>query len=306
MSSLEIHLAGSSEDKLLRSLHFDQKSSAAYVQSRQEVSYASSSGGSFSPTTGIRVIRFALNDGGAGFLSGDTVRLAFTLRNEGGAPITPITLSPSSLFRRFRLLAGGVEIEDIAEYGRYHEMRTMMMSAAEKINEMTEGWGGTADASSVDMDHADPIPAGGERRMLCKFHSSFLNQGKKLMLAGLTALTLELELGGASDCFAEDGCNYTIIRPTILASVLQLDPAVVSSYTQHLLSGKSLSYNCPATAFCMKAAVTSSTFSLPISRGFSRLSSVAFSFYTGVGKQNITFNHPLAGAAPTGDNDLLR
>jgi hypothetical protein len=69
---------------------------------------------------------------------------------------------------------------------------------------------------------------------------------------------------------------------------------------------QALSYNCPATAFCMKAAVTSSTFSLPIARGFSRLSSVAFSFYTGVGKEAITFNHPLAGAAPAGDNDLLR
>ncbi len=141
MSSLEIHLAGSSEDKLLRSLHYDGKASAAYVQARNEVSYASSSGGSFSPTNGIRVIRFALNDGGAGFLSGETVRLAFTLRNEGTAPITPITLSPSSLYRRFRLLGGGVELEDIAEYGRYHEMRTMMMSASEKINELTEGWG---------------------------------------------------------------------------------------------------------------------------------------------------------------------
>jgi hypothetical protein len=132
MSSLEIHLAGSSEDRLLSGLHIDQTSTAAYVQSRQKVSYASSSGGSFSPTNGIRVIRFALNDQ-SGFLCGETVRLAFTLRNGGEAAIHPITLSPISLFRRYRLLGGGVELEDISHYGRYHEMRTMMMSASEKI-----------------------------------------------------------------------------------------------------------------------------------------------------------------------------
>jgi hypothetical protein len=57
---------------------------------------------------------------------------------------------------------------------------------------MTEGWGGTVDASIIDMDHADPIPAGGERRMLCRFHSSFLNQSKRLMLSALSGLTLEL------------------------------------------------------------------------------------------------------------------
>jgi hypothetical protein len=61
--------------------------------------------------------------------------------------------------------------------------------------------------------------------------------------------------------------------------------------------------NCTNTAFNMKVAVTSPTFSLPLARGFSRLSCVIFSFYSGVGREAITFNHPLGGAAPNGDND---
>ncbi len=65
--------------------------------------------------------------------------------------------------------------------------------------------------------------------MLCQFYNSFFMQSKKIMLVAIPGLTLELELGNGSDCFAEEGCNYTIIRPTILASVLQVDPAVVNS-----------------------------------------------------------------------------
>ena len=129
---MEVHLAGASQDKLIRSLHFDQKASAQYITSRSEASYPSTSGGSFSPSNGIRVLRFALNDGGAAFLSGDTVRLAITIRNDSAVPITPISLSPASLFRRFRLLAG-VELEDVQDYGRYHEMRQTLKSSREKI-----------------------------------------------------------------------------------------------------------------------------------------------------------------------------
>ena len=106
MSSMETHLAASSEDRLLSSLHFDFKRSANYVTSRNEVSYSSSSGGSFSPTSGIRVMRFSLNDNSGAFLDGQSVRLAFTIKNEGTTAITPITSSPASLFRRYRLTGG--------------------------------------------------------------------------------------------------------------------------------------------------------------------------------------------------------
>ena len=83
MSSMESHLAGTTEDRLLSSLHFDSRRSANYVTSRNEVSYSSSSGGSFSPTSGIRVMRFSLNDNSGAFLDGQSVRLAFAIKNEG-------------------------------------------------------------------------------------------------------------------------------------------------------------------------------------------------------------------------------
>ena len=307
---MESHLAGSSEDRLLSSLHFDAKRSSNYVTARNEVSYASSSGGSFSPTTGIRVMRFSLNDNSGAFLDGQSVRLVFTLKNEGAAPISPITLSPASLFKRYRLTGGGVEITDIGpDYGRYHEMRCLLKSPGEKLSDLAEGWGGTA-ATITAPHNADPIPPGGERRMMCQFYCQFLGgqNTKKVLLSALSGLVLEVELGDAADCFAEAEVNYTIIRPTILATILQCDSAIMSSFSSHLLSGKSLSYNCPLSAFVMKSVVTSSSYSLPIARGFSRISTVLFSFFVGGenSKEVITYNHPLAGAAPSSANDKLR
>jgi hypothetical protein len=177
MSSMEKTLAGSSEDRLLSSLHFDGKRSASYVTQRNEVSFPSSSGGSFSPTQGIRVMRFSLNDA-TGFLDGGTVRLSMVLHNTGANPITPITSSCASLFRRCRITASGVEIEDIDYMSRYVELRQMLLPSDEKFNDLLEGWGANANATIADQEHADPIPAGGQRKMLCKIPSSFLDNGK--------------------------------------------------------------------------------------------------------------------------------
>ncbi len=58
----------------------------------------------------------------------------------------------------------------------------------------------------------------------------------------------------------------------------------------------------------MKSVVTSSTYSLPIARGFSRISTVFFSFFKGGdnAKEVTTYNHPLAGAPSSTDGDTLR
>ena len=215
---METHLAGSTEDKLLSSLHFDSRRSANYVTSRNEVSYASSSGGSFSPTSGIRVMRFSLNDNSG----------ALTIKNDGATSIQPISASPASLFRRYRLTGGGVELTDVGpDCGRYHEMRCMLKSSGEKLNDMVEGCGGNVAATLTSQNHADPIPAGGERRVMCQFYCQFLNQPQKILLSALPGLVLELQLGESADCFAEGAVNYTIIRPTILATILQCDNATM-------------------------------------------------------------------------------
>jgi hypothetical protein len=82
----------------------------------------------------------------------------------------------------------------------------MLKPSDEKLNALLEGWGAGAGATLSDHAHADPIPARGERKVLCKLPSAFLANGKKIMLSAMTGLTLELELADADTCFAED--NY--------------------------------------------------------------------------------------------------
>ena len=99
-------------------------------------------------------------------------------------------------------MLAGIELEDIQDYGRYHEMRQTLKSSSQKLADLSEGWGGTVLATGVDLAHNEPIPHLGERRVLCHFFSSFLSQGKKLILSSLSNLTLELELDDATACNA--------------------------------------------------------------------------------------------------------
>ena len=77
-----------------------------------------------------------------------------------------------------------------------------------------------------------------------------------------------------------------------------MDPALSSSYAKHLLEGKTLpvSYR---NFYSMQATMTDvNAFSLPIQRGFSRLSAIYVSFY----KTGINFATVFTGPYPPGAN----
>ena len=81
---------------------------------------------------------------------------------------------------------------------------------------------------------------------------------------------------------------------------------MTSQIAAYLNSGKFLSIMCPASTYSIKAAITnSSSFQLPVQRGFSKLACLMFSiFMSRPGKKECdTFDHPLAGATPNSTND---
>ena len=124
--SLETHIAGA-EDKLLDSLHFAGKTSASYVTERRSVSFAPQAASNFTPN-GVRLLRFALSDQ-TGWLEGNSLRLCMTIHNATANPLRPVVDSPASMFRRVRLIGNGsAMIEDIEEYGRVHEMFSLLLS----------------------------------------------------------------------------------------------------------------------------------------------------------------------------------
>jgi hypothetical protein len=298
-------IAGSTSDKLHEGLDFSPgKSTANYILDRKEATVYPQSGGLFS-NQGIRTIRFALSDASNAFLCGETVRLAFTLQNDGAGALSPISATPASLFDRVRLLAGGVEQEDITYHSRFAQQEELLLSAEERLNNLGETWGAASTATVANLAAA-PIPASEARRVMCSFHLSLLKQSKRIWLSACS-LVLELELNSDSNyCFAGTGNAWTITKPTLMCSVFQVDPAVTSGIASFLNSGRMLSIMCPASTYNVKAAITnSSSFSLPIQRGFSILACLQFSIYMSRAgtKECVTFDHPLAGAAPNATND---
>ncbi len=301
--SLETHIAGS-DDQLIAGLHFAGRNTASYITSRGNVSFAPQTASNFKPS-GSRLMRFSLADQ-QGWLDGGTVRLVFKLTNlSGTGPLQPITDSPASMFRRMRVIANGsAVIEDIEEYGRVHQMFSELLPSQRRYNNITETWGGANLASGLDSPvHPDPIPADSERTFCVHLMSSFLGQGKMIPLA-MVPVILELELGELDDCFSGVDNFWELSRPRLIADVLQIDQALANSYSSYILAGKILPINMTGL-YSVKSAVPtgSSIYSFPIARGFTRLSTVYFTFAAATDKFVNTFRSPMAGKVNTADND---
>jgi hypothetical protein len=173
-------------------------------------------------------------------------------------------------------------IEDIEEYGRVHEMFSMLQSSARRYNSHAEGWGST-DLHSATLNFPgapDPIPGNSARTVVVKLLSSFLTQGKAIPL-NMVPVVIELELAGANDAFEGFDNSWYITQPRLVGDVLTLDNALQNSYASHILQGKQLPYMMHGLYSLRATIPTGSTmYSLPIARGFTRLSTCYFSFWT--------------------------
>ena len=125
-------------------------------------------------------------------------------------------------------------------------------------------------------------------------------------------LTLELELDPDPDvCFAATGNLFELSRLRLLGSTCELDQALQNSYAKHLLDGKTLPFYHPGMYSFIAAVPNGSTlYSLPIVRGFTRLSAVYCTFMdaapTGTSKFVNRFINPstLTGANTVENDDL--
>ena len=293
--SLETHIAGS-EDRLIDGLHFGSRNTASYVTARRAATFHPSSASSWKPS-GVRLMRFNLADQ-AGWLDGSTLRLAFTISNtRKDGSITPVVDSPASLLRRVRVIANGsAVVEDVEEYGRVYQMFAEMLPAQKRFTNISDGWVATYATASLNAPFAtDPIPEGGSREVVVTLLSSFLSQGKMIPLS-LLPISIECELDDVNAAFDGELNLWEITRPRLLGDVCDLDQALANSYAKHILDGKSLPMYMHGL-YSVKAAVPSgsSLFSLPIARGFTRLSTVYVSFWDGAtGKWANRFAHPTA------------
>jgi hypothetical protein len=178
------------------------------------------------------------------------------------------------------------------------------------MNDCIEGWGGqTGFNANLDVPFLPaPIPKGKSRRMLCQLLCSFFSQGKRVPLSLVGSVVLELELGDSDDCFdttAAKGFSWSLERMMLYCDVIQVDPSVNNSFSQHLLSGKSLPI--PFTgifSFQTSLANANAFATIPIQRGFSRLIAIYFTFVVDGYPACSYFKAPLNGAVSDTDNDI--
>jgi hypothetical protein len=121
------------------------------------------------------------------------------------------------------------------------------------------------------------------------------------------SLVLELELGDLMDAFTIEPnkvYGWTLERMMLYCDIIQVDPSVNNSFSQHLLSGKSLPI--PFMG-CFSFQTSSNSFgTIPIQRGFSRLVAIYFNFVIDGYPPCSWFQAPLAGAVSDTDADTYQ
>ena len=146
--ALEVH-ASALQDSLIDGMSFGSRSgTASYILSRKSVSFPPQSGGTFEPAK-LRLLRFSLQDavdgGSSGWIDGSTLRLAFVLHNKSEGPLYFDADLPACMFRRCRILVGGIEAHDITDYGRTCQMFSLLLPSTRRLNDVAEGFGGFDD-----------------------------------------------------------------------------------------------------------------------------------------------------------------
>ncbi len=239
MSQLESVIA-SSDDLLIKGLHYAGSQTSSYIVSRSNASFVPNTASDFKPS-GSRLIRFQLAQE-SGWMDSGTCRLLFRLTNlSPTVMLTPITDSPGSIFKSLRIVASGSsELERIDDYGRTHQLMSELLPSARRSNDIVESWGGTNDTCTLSSPaKPDRIPPDSSRIVCVHLMSGLFACGKMLPLAYMP-LTLELEIGDADDAFEGINSQWSISRPKLCCDVLQLDGAVNNSYSSHLLASKTL------------------------------------------------------------------
>jgi hypothetical protein len=125
--------------------------------------------------------------------------------------------------------------------------------------------------------------------VVVKLLSSFLTQGKAIPL-NMVPIVLELELDEPNTAFIGAGNSYYITQPRLIADVITLDNALQNSYASHILQGKQLPFMMHGL-YSLRATIPagSTVYSLPIARGFTRLSTCYFTFFDSTGGSWATY-----------------
>ena len=306
---------------LIEPLNYKLSGGAAYVETKNHVSFFPSSGNEFS-STGVRVIRLPLT--GDGWLVPESSYLTFALTNRNQTADTSsahqrieMIGGVHSVFGRVRVLLGGQECESLENYGRLVTQQ-LILSPPEFIRTYQSMGVGlknpypTADWQYFDLRWLGPgqtkhvaIPG----HMLC----GLLGQKNWLPLRLLGPMVLELEIiadpsvacrtGSTGNTLVTTfGSDFAISDVQFKADLCHLSSEMENSISETLLSGRALTLALASWSMTAHGIPSGTDDPLVSSqRAVSRLKSVIVSLFSSRGDTDSEINlfaHP-NGKSPT-------
>ena len=270
MAMEEAITAGTSPG-LLSGYSYDLGEVTPYIQQRDSMTFAPQTGGPFNATN--QFIRFVIADGSSMTLMDlSSVRLAFTLKNTDAAKKITLRGDPSALFSRARLFVKGTLVEDIMYYGRSVNLLNLLASKNKRLDDAIE----MPDTSTAPTDYS--ILGNGSRRFVMPLHLGYLQQ-PKLHYMGAGAITLELQMAPAAVAIVDGTCPYQLENVSILGDIVRASSDVADAYARTLLAGESLTVAMSSwQTMAMEVQPNDTTFSVSISRAFTRLKAVYITF----------------------------
>jgi hypothetical protein len=298
MSSLESLIATAGEAPMIDSLDFVlPPASTSVVDRRQHVRAYPTSASTLTPT-GTRTARIRL--GGDDFVDASSVRLQYTITNNGGAGavLTPYT-GPWGAWSQVYLRSNGVELDNIPQYGRFHQQYGWnQLSQEHQFGEagicgMAGSW------NNNGVPSLGTLASGASFTVLHKVHVSLFNSGK-LLPTRYMPLELEMSLNSTvGDWLNITGTNsqaYTISNIQLLYDAYVLDESVQESFYKALLASRVLAIPTMTVYQVVQSIPGGSTsFSFSAVRAFSRLSHVWLTFRA-AGARSSEFFNPTAPA----------
>ncbi len=288
--------ANSVEDYLIEGLSFKLAPGASYITNRRSVSFFPSGSDSYSPSSGVKVIKIKVN--GTDWLDPSTVKIMFTINNNstatGTTPALTFLSGVHSFFRRLRIVCNGQIVEDIDDYNRVCEMFNVLQSSSVRGNDEIENvkrWDNGTKETLANLE---------SRKVGMKLCSGLLNQSKMLPIR-YCPLEIELELVNSAGDAQHGATSWVLSDVQLKADLCTLDNALENSYVKHLFEGKALPINY-GTYICQSQIITDASFNVNVSRAVTRLKSIFLSM-VGVQTSNTddlkefnNFWHPMGGA----------
>ena len=322
MSALEALVSASGEANLSESLSFELPATSSAIVDRQFSCRAYPTSASTLTPTGTRTCRIRL--GGDAMVAPSSIRLRYTIQNLDTTPVSGATNSasvpsggvgldlapvsgPWCVWSLVRVLANGVEVDNIPQYGRMHEQFAWrLLTQEQQLSEAMYGWHSSYTASPANGPHPVPgmIAGGASVTVSHKLMTSLTTQNKFLALR-YAPLDLEFSLGNASDAFfgsyVHSGTtkvtsqNYAISNIQVCYQASILDESVQESFYRALLASRVL--NTPLQqAFQIVQSIPSgsTSYTFSIVRAFSKLTHVWITFRSKDGNLNTEFLCPSA------------